>query len=222
MGALLLVRHGQASWGAADYDVLSDVGHEQSAALGRALSERGIVPDVVVHGAMRRHRETAEDALAAAGRSVAPVVDQGWDEFDHLGMLAALPAPFEGREPTKAEFQTWFEAATDRWTGGSFDADYDETFASFTARVGEALRRTAELAGSGTALVFSSGGPISWAAASLLADTTEARHALWRKLNPVCVNSGVTRVVTGRRGATLVSFNDHSHLDSRPALLTYR
>jgi hypothetical protein len=38
----------------------------------------------------------------------------------------------------------------------------------------------------------------------------------------VCVNSGVTKLVTGRRGVTLVSFNEHTHLESQPGLLTYR
>ena len=76
--------------------------------------------------------------------------------------------------------------------------------------------------GSGTALVFSSGGPISWAAASLLAEDSGPAQQLWRKLNPVCVNSGLTRLVTGRRGTTLVSFNEHAHLDGVPDVLTYR
>ncbi|MCW2781271.1 MAG: hypothetical protein JWR35_1720 [Marmoricola sp.] len=221
MGQLLLVRHGQASWGADDYDVLSSTGHEQSAVLGKALAARGILPDRIVHGTMRRHRETAESAgLVSAGVGQA-VVDPGWDEFDHVGMLAAHPADFEGRKPSKAEFQEWFEAATDRWTSG-VHADYAESFAAFTVRVDDALRRTAEATGSGTTIVFSSGGPISWATASLLADLPGGATALWRKLNPVCVNSGVTRIVTGRRGLTLVSFNEHAHLDGRPELLTYR
>ena len=67
MGQLLLVRHGQASWDADDYDVLSETGWEQSRLLGQALAARGIMPDVVVHGGMRRHRETAEACLAELG-----------------------------------------------------------------------------------------------------------------------------------------------------------
>jgi len=223
MGQLLLVRHGQASWGSADYDVLSETGWEQSRLLGRSLAVRGIAPDVVVSGGMRRHRETAEACLGALGGvAVDTESDRGWDEFDHVAMLAAHPEPFEGREPTKQEFQAWFEKATDRWTGGAHDADYAESFAAFADRVTAALRRTAERAGSGTALVFSSGGPIAWAAASLLAEDREVAGALWRRLNPVCVNSGVTRLVTGRRGLTLVTFNGHAHLDGVEDVLTYR
>jgi len=221
VGQLLLVRHGQASWDSDDYDVLSPTGWEQSRLLGMALAARGIAPDSVVIGSMRRHRETAEACLGELGSALAPEVDAGWDEFDHVAMLEKLPAPFEGRRPTKAEFQEWFEAATDRWTGGEYD-DYSESFSAFTDRVESALRRTAELVGSGTAIVFSSGGPVSWATASMLTDDRDVGGRLWRRLNPVCVNSGVTRLVTGRRGITLVSFNEHAHLDGVPDALTYR
>jgi hypothetical protein len=70
--------------------------------------------------------------------------------------------------------------------------------------------------------VFTSGGPISGSVASLLADVPEVAGRLWRRLNPVCVNSGVTRLITGRRGTTVVTFNEHAHLDGVPGLLTYR
>ena len=222
MGQVLLVRHGQASWGSADYDVLSETGWQQSRLLGKALAARGIGPAVAVQGGMRRHRETAEACLGELRGDLEPQVDAGWDEFDHVAMLEKLRAPFEGRQPTKTEFQEWFEAATDRWTGGEYDDEYTESFTAFTERVGSALRRTADVAGSGTALVFSSGGPIAWATASLLAEESGAAQRLWRKLNPVCVNSGLTRLVTGRRGTTLVSFNEHAHLDGVPDVLTYR
>jgi broad specificity phosphatase PhoE len=221
MGQLLLVRHGQASWDSDDYDVLSPVGWDQSRLLGKALAARGITPDLVVAGGMRRHRETAEACLGELGVTLAPEVDPGWDEFDHVGMLESHPASFEGRKPTRAQFQEWFEGATDRWTEGKYDDEYAESFGAFTSRVGSALRRTAERAG-GTTLVFTSGGPIAWSVASLLADEPEVAARLWRRLNPVCVNSGISRLITGRRGLTLVTFNGHAHLDGVPDVLTYR
>ena len=64
MSLLLLVRHGQASWGAHDYDRLSSVGTQQSRVLGAALAARGVRPDLVLRGSMTRHRETAEAAVA--------------------------------------------------------------------------------------------------------------------------------------------------------------
>ena len=56
----------------------------------------------------------------------------------------------------------------------------------------------------------------------ILTGDRDSAGKLWSKLNPVCVNSGVTRVVTGRRGRTLVTFNEHAHLDGVPDVLTYR
>jgi broad specificity phosphatase PhoE len=220
MGQILLVRHGQASWDAEDYDVLSETGWEQSRVLGRSLVARGITIDSVLRGGMRRHRETAEACIAEMPQSAEIEVDLGWDEFDHLSVLATLPAPFEGRAPSKEEFQAWFEEATHRWTGGEHDTDYGETFGSFSERVSAAVRRTAER--SGNTLVVTSGGPVAWAVASLLSDEPLVRTALWHRLNPVCVNSSVTRLVSGRRGLTLVTLNEHSHLDPTPELLTYR
>ena len=68
-------------------------------------------------------------------------------------------------------------------------------------------------------MVFTSGGPISWVATSLLGGGPE----IWTQLNPVTVNSSVSKVVVGRRGMTMVSFNDHSHLEAAgDGFITYR
>ena len=88
MAVIYLVRHGQASWGAADYDVLSETGHAQGTVLGEALADRGLQPTRLVAGTMRRHAGTAEAASAAAGWSTPVEVDPGWNEFDHVQMLA--------------------------------------------------------------------------------------------------------------------------------------
>jgi broad specificity phosphatase PhoE len=41
MGTLYLVRHGQASFGADDYDQLSDLGRAQAVRLGEYLARTG-------------------------------------------------------------------------------------------------------------------------------------------------------------------------------------
>jgi broad specificity phosphatase PhoE len=215
LGQLLLVRDGQASFNPRDYDVLSPLGWEQARLLGESLSGR-VFPTVLVRGRMRRHKDTAEAVCDAAGWSGIEVVeDEGWDEFDHLAMLDAHPTTFGNRMPTRAEFQVWFESAADRWTSGDFDGDYAETWSAFTARIDSALARTAELAGpTGTALVFTSGGPVSWVVSTVLVGTVapESRTPLWSRLNRVVVNSSVSKVVVGRDELALVSFNEHAHL----------
>ena len=77
MGVVLLVRHGQASFGADDYDVLSETGWEQSRLLGAWLADRKVVPDVIWRGDMRRHRETAEGMVAGGGWPTPVEVDPG-------------------------------------------------------------------------------------------------------------------------------------------------
>ena len=214
MGQILLIRHGQASWGAEDYDVLSPLGDQQAEVLGLALTRllQGAEPDLLVHGTMQRQQRTAELAAKAAGWSITPSVDERWNEMDHLAVLAVQPREFDG-EPDRAQFQAWFEAATQRWASGEHDDDYDEPFPHFRARVRDGVEALAEI---GTAVVVTSGGPISAVTADLLAAGTPTYH----RLTPVVVNSSVTRVVSGRRGLTLVSFNDHAHLPAE--LLTYR
>jgi len=104
--AIVLLRHGQASFGSADYDQLSDLGREQAAVAGRELALRGLRSPVLVSGALSRQRETAMIAGAEFGTELT-VIDSRFDEFDahgaveeHLGRAGATTGM------TSAEFQT--------------------------------------------------------------------------------------------------------------------
>ena len=104
-----------------------------------------------------------------------------------------------------------------RWAGTIGAPATGESFAAFAARAEQALRSAAEQQPRGaTTLVVTSAGVIGWLAASLLG----ARAEQWIRLNRVCVNTGVTTLISGRRGLSLVAFNDHSHLG--PQEITYR
>ncbi len=230
MSAILLVRHGQASFGAADYDQLSDLGQRQATRLGEALAARGVGVDVVVCGGMRRHRQTADACLAAMKRQAPIEVDIGWDEYDHDRLVAAFDPRFADRAVLGAElaasddaaraFQHIFAAALARWVNGAYDADYAETFAEFGARVQAALTRlSARLDRGRTAIVFTSGGPISAVAGQLLQVPAPLQLALGWTL----ANAGVTKLLTARDGVRLSTLNEHSHLEGQDAqLITYR
>lgn len=218
MAVVLLVRHGQASFGAADYDVLSEVGHEQARVLGKSLATRGVTPDVVVRGGMRRHQQTTDELVGAAGwhDHGEVLVDDGFDEFDHVQLidahLAAAPGPTD-------DFSEIFELAVARWASGEYDAEYPESFASFEARVVAAAERLADVVpAKGLAIVVTSGGPIGVLTAGLLA----GQPAAWHRFNSRVVNTGVTKLISGRSGLSVVSFNEHTHLEQDPQLLTYR
>ena len=116
----------------------------------------------------------------------------------------------------KRAFQDVFTAATQRWIDGG--DGYTETFQAFCDRSEAAVRRTAERLGkSETALVFTSGGPI---AAVVEPAARPVATGCGAKLNPVTINTAITKVVSGRSGLTVVSYNEHVHLGAD--LLTYR
>jgi broad specificity phosphatase PhoE len=220
MAVIYLIRHAQASFGARDYDKLSAQGEQQAVRLGETLAARGVKPSMVVAGSMRRHARTAELA------GFTPEVDKGFDEFDHDELIVAHKPAYRqralmladlsrGGHPKRA-FQEMFTAATQRWIEGG--DGYTESFAAFCERSEAAVRRTADRLGKGeTAVVFTSGGPIAVVVSRLLS----GGDGLWPRLNPVTINTAITKVVSGRSGLTMVSYNEHGHLDGTE-LLSYR
>ena len=211
MGVLLLVRHGQASFGAQDYDVLSDLGAAQAGLLGARLAPLGVRR--VVTGRLRRQRDTARHLLQAAGLDVEVETDAGWDEYDAVDVLTGVP-------PRDVSDNRAFQGALDeglaRWTSGAHDGDYAESWPGFSSRVEEALQRA--LPGPGTTVVVASAGSIGVATAALLGLPSPG----WTRIARTQVNTGITKVVSGRSGSSLVSVNDHAHLEAEPGLVTYR
>jgi broad specificity phosphatase PhoE len=229
MSAIYLVRHGQASFGARDYDALSALGHRQAEIVGGALRARDVVATHVICGTMKRHRETAHGCLTALGAAPQWDEDAAWNEYDHEALLAALDSRFAQREgmahalsgesdPRKA-FHQLFERALTRWTSGEH-ADYPETWAQFCERVAAGLRRVVARVGRGeTALVFTSGGPIG-AVAKLLLELSDAKAA---GVSTTLTNASLTKLIAGRQGVRLSSLNEHGHLETAQRdLVSYR
>ena len=237
MGRLLLVRHGQASFGADDYDALSELGHEQARTLGASFAARGIRPGLVLSGSLRRHRGTVAGLLDGLGGDPVPVIaDAGWDEFDFQHVVEVHQPRYRDRAYLAAElarsdqpgraFQEIFEAATGRWCSGGHDTEYTESFPAFRERTAAVLDRAGELLREHRDIVaVSSGGPIAMAVALLTAGPKAdpaSLTAIWAALNRVAVNTGVTKLVAGRRGLWMSTYNEHTHLEGDPRLLTYR
>jgi broad specificity phosphatase PhoE len=206
-----IVRHGQASFGSADYDALSAVGEEQSGLVGVELRRRGLRDPEVVAGTLRRQRHTAA-LLNFPGPCG---TDERWDEFDHLALLKRYvdPARVEPALQDSRAFQRLLDEALEAWTR-------DGGWAAFTADALAALQDVADAVPKGRdAVVVSSGGVIGALAAGLLG----APAATGIALNRVAVNGAITTVVVGGKGAHLLTFNDHAHFaGDRRALLTYR
>ncbi len=208
---LLLVRHGQASFGAADYDVLSDLGRRQADLAGAELRRRGLRDPLVVTGTLRRQVDTA----ALLGLAAEPTVDPRWDEYDHVGLVERY-LPGETPDGTSRGLQVLLDVALVRW-----QADPEGGWATFSAGAGAALLEVSARASAlrRDAVVVSSGGVLAAVCAQLLG----AGDALVVPLNRVAVNTGISKVVVGSTGPTLVSVNEHGHLDVVGRdLVTYR
>ncbi|MDO9380979.1 MAG: histidine phosphatase family protein [Nocardioidaceae bacterium] len=208
MSAILLVRHGQASWGTDDYDRLSERGHAQAGWLGQSWEAAGFVPTHAVAGGMRRHAQTATGALDVADpTSTGWDVDARWDEFDHE-VFAGGDAAVLGGDPHV--FQAVLDEGLATWEA-SDGAGYPEPYGTFRDRVRAGFDDLATSLGRGErAVVFTSGGPVAQVASWLLTGD----DGIWRRMNRVVANASVTTVTIGRSGRTLLTFNEHTHLPS--------
>src|SRR5256885_7845108 len=87
MPIIHLVRYGQASFGVEQYDVLSEVGREQAAVVGRELARRSPRAPLVACGTLERQRGSAALLMSAAGIAGQPALDPRWNEYDHLDLI---------------------------------------------------------------------------------------------------------------------------------------
>jgi broad specificity phosphatase PhoE len=220
MGVLLLVRHGQASLGTADYDMLSDAGRRQAEMLGARLARTDLAIDRVVSGALRRQRDTAQAVLAALGRPLAELqTDERLDEYDHVEVLArhtteVTVATATASGETGRALQSTLEEAIGRWISG--DTGYSESHDAFIERVLDAVRHL--VAEPGGTVAVTSGGVI----AAFCAQALGLPEERWPGLARLLVNASITKVISGHTGTSLVTFNDHAHLESDRGLITYR
>lgn len=229
MAVVRLIRHGQASFGLKDYDKLSDLGVRQSRVLGESLKDRVGEVDLVVCGGMTRHLQTAEATLDAMGIDIEPVIDERWNEYDHQEVIVRHKPAYKSRTVMAADlarrgdprhhFQLMFDDALSRWTSGEKDEEYAEPWSEFMGRAEAGLSALLdETSAANNILVFTSGGPTSAVAARLLGLDVGG----WLKLNRVCANASETKVIGGRSGISLVTYNGHAHFDADRELLTYR
>jgi broad specificity phosphatase PhoE len=219
MAELILVRHGQASFGAADYDRLSELGWRQSRWLGEYFAERGAAFDRILRGSLRRHTETLEGIAEGMGRPLEGAEDARLNEYDSHALLHAhlkgkpLPQGSDRRE----HFRVLREALY-AWTEGTLAGAPHEPFAEFRGRVLGALAELRKGAAR-RVLVVSSGGPIS----TILAEVLRMPVRGVVDLNLQTRNTGITELQASASRIHFVSFNNVPHLDrrDRAGALTY-
>jgi broad specificity phosphatase PhoE len=206
MSALLLVRHGQASFGSANYDRLSSLGEEQVGHLRDHFTRSGQKVDAIYSGSLYRQRSTAEILDGTAGCGLAPLTG-----------LQGSAATLDQRN-----FQRRLEAVGLAWVNGELDHPQLESWTTFRARVADGLGQIMAREGRSRDIVIStSAGVIGAAVAHVLGlDDHRALHLSW-----VVFNASVTRIRYDGTRCSLESFNVVSHLETQPEprrLLTHR
>ncbi|UYM07172.1 histidine phosphatase family protein [Solicola gregarius] len=210
MSLVVLVRHGQASWGAADYDVLSEHGHAQARSLGASWRTSGFEPTQLVSGRMRRHRETADEIRVGYGAAPPYDVVDGLEEFDHVDVFAeSIGADGSLPDLDASAMEQMFGEGLRRWITADGSRTYRETYRQFRARVGDAF---AGLLGrfdaDDKAVVVTSGGVI----AAIVCDLLGVDDERWPALAAPIINTSTHKVLVRDARPMLVSFNEHAHL----------
>jgi broad specificity phosphatase PhoE len=227
MAELYLVRHGQASFGADNYDELSPCGRTQSRWLGEYFAQAKLQFDRVVTGTMQRHRQTADAILAAmSGPQIEIGQDAGLNEYDFQALFAALgeaglPPGLSAGLPaasSKKDFYKGLRRVLQLWADDRLPGRVPETWQQFQTRV-ERARTNIQRGGGRRVLVVSSGGPIAVTAQQVL----QAPNASAIALNMQIRNSSLCQYVFNDGAMSLVSFNSVPHLEhaERHEFVTY-
>jgi broad specificity phosphatase PhoE len=223
MAEFLFARHGQASFGAENYDQLSPLGHRQAQLLGRWLaSHPEHAFDAVAVGTLVRHQETLDgvrEAYAASGRPLPDAtVLPGLDEFDHRAVFGAFAREHAthpvvrdadaGRSRDTRAVARFLREALLAWTRGALDEHVPESWAGFGARVRATAATLAAQTGHRRVLVITSGGVMSQLAQQALG----APDAAAVELNLGVRNSALAEFRGGDAGLMLASWNALPHL----------
>jgi len=242
MAAIYLIRHGQASFGKADYDLLSDIGIQQAQILGEYWQSLE-TPDKFFSGDLLRHSQTLKHFSVGHQSDKTPsIIHSGLNEFDHVDIFKCYDARWQDftkrsheiqqlERPNKI-FQKEFAQALERWISGGYDKEYKESWPQFKQRCVRALQSIIEqeLANNRQAssnntkvtkdiLVFTSGGTISTIIQHILQLSDE--QAL--KINQQLRNTSVSKLLFCRDELSVDYYNNYSHLAVKSSdLITFR
>lgn len=220
MSRIFFIRHGQASFGADDYDCLSTLGEEQARVLGEHLSNLGVTPSNIISGEMKRHIQTQHHVISqmtdvTLENTSSHTLSQ-LNEFDPQSVLGAydprLAEPIgmrnllAGHPSPDKEFIRIFSSAMAKWIHDEKGEIYPEAYHIFEARALDGLHKIVELTPRGEdTLVFTSGGVISIMILNLLGIPKNKML----QINKDLVNCGVTQATIRRDGPVLITMNEH-------------
>lgn len=236
MSTLFMIRHGQASFGQANYDQLSELGIAQAKLLGEYFRNLGIGFDECYSGTMQRHLDTAVQFFQGFSGQKSPCralnSSEAFNEYDPEAVLrTAIPMLIEENPDfsrdvdsmftSRRSFQIVFERAILKWVSGAVQAPGLISWDDYAGRVRDGIQEIMKAHGKGkTVAVFSSGGPISATIQKALYLTNEVSIQIGWQI----INSSVTRFKFTPDRIMMMSFNEHAHLEIKKeeSWITYR
>lgn len=211
MGTLYLVRHGQASFGADDYDCLSALGERQSRRLGAHFKQRGLHFEAAISGTLKRQQQTLAGISEGLGARIVTRLWPGLNEYDSHALIAAIhPQPLtkpDNPEMVRQYFRLLRQGLR-QWMAGASEPVGMPSYADFVAGVAGALDHVRSQH-TGDVLMVSSGGPISNAIGQVLGTSAEGVI----DLNMRIFNSAVSELTFNPQRYALVSYNTLPHLE---------
>ena len=235
MASIYLIRHGQASFGAQNYDELSALGQRQATLTGGFFAASGTRFVAAYCGTLQRQRHTAELVLATQPGDLPIRVDERLDEVrndEHLEHL--LPILAEEREDVRAlvdagfssskQYQKVIDAVFNYWVSPECRVDGIQSWDEYSGGVRAALGDIVSEQGAGrTTAVFTSGGTIATLVAAVLGLPGSATYQFYEPI----FNCSVTQLLYSRERVSLSYFNDCSFLrhmgaQSGESLVSYR
>ncbi|KQP38035.1 histidine phosphatase family protein [Pseudorhodoferax sp. Leaf274] len=216
MGTLYLVRHGQASFGADDYDQLSEQGQRQSVRLGEYFAFKGIVFEATLTGTLRRHAQTfagIKAGMEAAGTPPLPEPSAwpGLNEYDSAAVIATVHPEALQKPSTPELYKHHFRVLRQglaAWMAGRVQPEGMPTYVAFRDGIAAVLDHV-RTRHTGNVLLVSSGGPISTAVGQVLGTAPETTIDLNMRIR----NSAVTEFVYTQSRHVLLTYNTLPHLD---------
>ena len=235
MADLLIIRHGQASFGADNYDQLSTLGQRQADLTGEFLSQSGVHFSAAFSGDLSRQRETGERILAQLEDAPSLVIDPRLNEVQTDEQMAVMTPLLCEQDPRFAtlmadmnkdskSFQKIIETVFNYWVSPNCQVAGIQSWQDYSAGVVSAFEAARASAESGsTSAIFTSGGTIATLVGHVLGLSADRVDEFYE---PV-FNCSITRLIFNSRKCSLSTFNDVSHLQLMGAqrgerLVTYR
>ena len=212
MRTLYLVRHGQASFGAEDYDQLSALGVQQSVQLGRYFAKQKLSFDTVLTGTLRRHTQTLAGISEGLQSELPAIRWPGLNEYNSQAIIATVHQEPLDRSPSMENYRHHFGLLRKgllQWMLGNTQPQGMPSWQQFSDQVMNVLQHVRESPHQRVLLV-SSGGPIACAIGQVLATPPEATVELNMRLR----NSAVSELSFTPKRFSLQTYNTLGHLDA--------